>query len=110
MLRFQTFSNLFMFRGLLLGSHTLDVKISDKSQTPWCPCTCWVLEVCAIWYLGTKRGADPTFASAKVKNAIGRIAIFDIGFFLHSWRVRTNNYKLIKIDFHFQLVRLSYFL
>ncbi len=30
--------------------------------------------------LYTKGGADPTFASAKVKNAIGRIGIFLIGF------------------------------
>ena len=29
-----------------------------------------------IYFLGTKGGADPTFASAKVRNAIGRIGIF----------------------------------
>ncbi len=31
-----------------------------------------------IYFLGTKGGADPTFASAKVRNAIGRIGIFNI--------------------------------
>ncbi len=36
-------------------------------------------KACFFWkrgWLYTKGGADPTFASAKVKNAIGRIGIF----------------------------------
>ena len=44
------------------------------------------------WHFGkallyTKGGADPTFASAKVKNAIGRIGIFAINF--HSSKILT---------------------
>ena len=51
-----------MFRGLLLVP--VPIQISDSAS------------LFGKGLLYTKGGADPTFASAKVKNAIGRIGIF----------------------------------